>query len=58
MLEEDLSETERIKVLLKKETQDQKSYLFNNIENIFLIDKGIYHNIYGSEYECEKYKRK
>jgi len=51
MIAEDLSEIERIKVLLKKETQDQKSYLFNNIENIFLIDKGLYHNIYGNEYD-------
>lgn len=58
MVPEDLTEIERIKVLLGKEAQDQKTYLFNNIENIFFIKKQEYQNIYGPEYNQLKYRVK
>lgn len=36
-IEEDLSEIERIQVLLSKKNPEQKSYFFNNILNIFRL---------------------
>jgi hypothetical protein len=36
---EDLGELDRIKLLLSKENEDQQSYFFTNIENIFSIRK-------------------
>jgi len=49
MVAEDLSETERIKVLLGKKSEDQQAYFFTNIENIFSLNKDQFHNIYGPE---------
>ena len=58
MVPEDLTEIERIKVLLTKDAQDQKTYFFNNIEDICLVTRLEYHNIYGPEYNQEKYRKK
>ena len=46
LISEDLDEITRIKVLLRKKESEQQSYVFRNIENIFLIDKEDFHNVY------------
>ena len=38
IIQEDLTELERIKILLSKKNYDQKAYFFINIENIFKLD--------------------
>lgn len=48
MVPENISEVERIKLLLLKSNEDQQSYFFSNIENIFQLSKGHFHNVYGS----------
>jgi len=58
MLEEDLPEIERVKILLTKDNNDQLSYFFNNIENIFKINKPEFHCLFGYEYDAPKQKNK
>ena len=53
--EENLTEAERVKILLQKKNNDQLSYFFNNIESIFWIKWPEFHSIFGSDYEKEKY---
>jgi hypothetical protein len=50
MLPEDLTEVERVKLLLGKKSDEQKAYFFTNVENIFELHKRQFHNVYGPEH--------
>lgn len=58
MVQEDLSEVERVKILLKKDNNDQLSYFFNNIESIFKINRPQYHSLFGNDYNSTKQQAK
>lgn len=58
MVPEDLTEIERVKVLLTKEDEDQRTYFFNNIEDVCLVKKLDFQNVYGPEYDEEKQRKK
>ena len=57
MIEDDLTEIERIKLLLTKKNQDQKAYFFINIENIFKIEseENIKVNSFDNQDKYKKY---
>lgn len=57
-LPEDLSEIERLKILLKKDNNDQLSYFFNNIEQVFKIERPTHHALFGNEYDRPKQRAK
>lgn len=45
-------------MLLKKKNNDQLSYFFNNIEQIFKLERPEFHAIYGLDYEKDSKKSK